>query len=67
MRLTKGFYESELSMLRVEVVKVSYDHPTKPYVKAKLTISNKKNGIVYETKRNYKLIKDKISHWKKVF
>jgi hypothetical protein len=67
MILTRGFYESHLSDLRVEILKVSYDNINKPYVKVKLNLTNKRNGIIYETRRNYKLDKKRISHWKKVF
>jgi hypothetical protein len=67
IKLSPGNWESSISDLRVEIIKVTFDSPDKPYVKVKLNLVNKRNGIIYERRRNYKLIKSKINHWSKVY
>lgn len=63
MRLTKGTYTTDNSDLKVEVIKVSYQTPE--YARIKINLYNKYNGIVYETRKNYKVLKKNISHWRK--
>ena len=63
MRLTRGTYTTDNSDLAVEVIKVSYQ--TSEYARIKINLYNKYNGIVYETRSNYKVIKKRIAHWKK--
>lgn len=53
-------YTSQNSHLVMKVLNVY--HVGESYVKIKGILSNKKNGIIYETK-TYKLMKDQIRHW----
>jgi len=62
MNLRKGFYATENSDLLINVVNVAYQNDE--YVKAKIQLSNKKNGIVYDIRpKYYRLIKENIKHW----
>jgi len=58
---TGRVYTADCSDLKVFIKKVHYE--STDYYKVKLSLINKNNGIVYETK-NCKLYKDKITHWK---
>ena len=62
MTIKKGQkYYTENSDLLVHVLNVAYSGGG--YIKTRLRISNRYNGIVYEDKY-YKLILSKINHWK---
>ena len=58
-------YSNEKSDLLVHIHKVTYRDKNKKYIKVKLSLNNKHNGIVYEQNRNYKLYLDEIKHWSK--
>lgn len=64
MQLTRGTWTADNSDLNVEILKVSYQKDT--YARIKINLYNKHNGIVYETRANYKVWKKNITHWKKV-
>lgn len=62
MNIRKGFYATDNSDLLINVVNVAYQNDE--YVKAKIQLSNKKNGIVYDTRpKYYKILKNNITHW----
>lgn len=63
MKITKGRYYTDNSDLFVEILKIYYSNDE--YFKAKIVLSNKKNGIVYETKC-YKIFYENITHWKRL-
>ena len=64
MQLVKGqTYDAPNTDLRIKVVGLY--HVTDEYYKAKIQISNRYSGGVYEIK-TYKLNKNSISHWEKV-
>ena len=60
MIITKGIYTTNNSDLNIHVLNVAYR--CADYVKAKIMIVNKRNGIVYDT-RYYKLYYKNITHW----
>jgi hypothetical protein len=62
--ITKGNWVTSNSSLKMNILKIQYSNTE--YVKFKGTLTNKTNGIVYET-ANYKLYYKNISHWEKVF
>lgn len=64
MKLLTGKYKTDNTDLLVKVLKVQYQNDT--YVKFKGELYNASNGILYE-RRNYKVYKDFITHWTKVF
>lgn len=57
-------YSAKNTDLQVYINKVTYK--SENYTKVKLTLVNKKNGIIYETGKKYKLIHDQIKHWEEV-
>lgn len=61
--VTGRIYTMETSDLNVYINKIHFRGPR--YYKAKITLINKHNGIVYETK-NYKLYPDKVKLWEVV-
>jgi hypothetical protein len=63
--MTAGFYETDNSDLEVQVIRVTYRDPAGKYVKVKVNLFNKHNGIQYESNRNYKLYTKNITHWKR--
>jgi hypothetical protein len=54
-------YVTDNSDLKVSINKIYFQNDE--YVKCRLTLSNKRNGIVYELFKQYKLDKCRISHW----
>jgi len=62
--LTAGIWESDMSDLRVEIIKVAYQ--TDVYAKIKCNITHKKHRHFYEGRSNYKVYKENIKHWHKV-
>jgi hypothetical protein len=60
-----GTYTNEKSDLFVHIHRVTYRDVNNRYIKVKLSLSNKHNGIVYELNQNYKLYLDNIKHWSK--
>ena len=63
MYLTAGDYITNNSDLMVTILKVRFRHPD--YTKVRAILSNRYNGIEYETK-NYKIYNNWTSHWKKI-
>lgn len=64
MNLVQGaYYETDNSDLLMYIIKIRYKNDD--YVKVKMTISNKINGIEYQTK-TFKLYWKNIIHWKRV-
>jgi hypothetical protein len=61
--LSKGTFGCPTSSLAITVHKIQYQN--KDYVKFRGTLTNKMNGIFYETK-NYKLYFKNISHWERL-
>ena len=62
LKIRKGFYTTENSDLFVHVVVVAYEN--EQYIKAKIQLSNKKNGIIYDRRPRYlKIFKKNITHW----
>ena len=62
MKLLSGKeYTIDISDLKVIVHKVYYQNDI--YVKAKCSLVNKKNGIVYDLQKTFKLLKKRIKHW----
>lgn len=59
-----GEYTADNTDLIAHIVKVQYQ--SEEYAKVKLHLINKKNGIVYEMYKNYKIYKKNITHWRKV-
>lgn len=61
MKIQSGkSYITPNSSLIVRVHKIYHESDT--YYKANISLVNKTNGIVYETK-GYKLMKSQITHW----
>lgn len=56
-------YSADNTDLIADIIKVQYQ--TEEYAKVKMNLINKKNGIVYEVRRNYKIYKKNITHWKR--
>ena len=54
-------YTMDTSDLKVYIHKIYYRSPQ--YYKAKVSIINKHNGVIYETRQNYKLYPKLIKHW----
>ena len=64
MKLIKGAsYTADNSDLSILIMRIGYRCPE--YTKAKIHITNKHNGIFYQTTGYMKLCYDKISHWKR--
>lgn len=62
MNIRKGFYTTENSDLLIHIVNVAFQNEI--YVKAKIILSNKRNGIIYDTRpKYYKVLKENITHW----
>jgi hypothetical protein len=61
MIIYKGFYTTDNSDLLIKVVSVAFS--CDEYIKAKLILTNKKNGILYHDAKYYKLQRELISHW----
>jgi hypothetical protein len=59
-------YTTDQSDLIITIDKITYLDPDRKYVKVKLTLANKHNGIIYEQRRNYKLNLEAIKHWKRI-
>lgn len=53
-------YSQQNSGLKITILKIQ--HVSEKYVKFKGILSNKTNGIVYETK-NYKLTYEQMQNW----
>lgn len=62
LRLTKGLYTTDTSDIIIDIIKVGYQNDK--YAKIKVNLINKHNDIVYEQRRNYKVWKHRITHWK---
>ena len=62
MNITEGDYITDNSDLLVRIYKVHYRGDG--YIKAVLSLFNKRNNIHYETK-NYKIYLKNVTHWKK--
>lgn len=54
-------YVTDNSDLKVIIHKVLYSN--NEYSKVKLTLVNKRNGIIYEMNKKYKLVHKNIEHW----
>ena len=63
MIITKGLYVTDNTDLLIEVINIPYQNTE--YIKMKVNLSNKRNGIVYETRKNYKVYRKNIPHWKR--
>ena len=61
MIVYKGTYTTNNSDLLIKVVSVAFS--CEEYIKAKLILTNKKNGILYHDAKYYKLQRELISHW----
>lgn len=61
MIITKGRYVTDYTDLLVEVLNIPYRNTE--YIKMKVNLSNKHNGIVYETRKSYKVYRKNITHW----
>jgi hypothetical protein len=57
----KRFYTSTNSDLVVYINNIYKKTPNYTYVR--LTLINKKNGIIYEIRKKYKLLHKNIKHW----
>lgn len=63
MKLIKhGGYITDNSDLLIFINKIFYEN--NEYIKAKITLTNKRNHLFYETK-TFKIFKNKITHWKR--
>ena len=61
--LRRGFtYTADNTDLKVKIINIRYQNDK--YARVKLTLVNKRNGIVYEVNKNYKIYKKNITHWK---
>lgn len=61
MILSIGIYTSPRSDLLVNIKKVYYQN--EKYAKVKYSLSNKRNGIVYEISKTNKLYKENLTEW----
>jgi len=65
MRMTKAFYTTDNSDLLIHVIAIPYQNTE--YAKVKLRLSNKKNGIAYDTRpKHHKVYFKNIVHWIKL-
>ena len=58
-----GLYVTDNSDLVIDVIKSSYWNNR--YIKIKINLYNKHNGILYESRTNYKVYWENISHWRR--
>ena len=56
-----GVWTVDNSDLNVIIHKIYYENQT--YIKCKLTLINKHNGIEYERHKNYKIYTKNVDHW----
>jgi len=63
MLKNKATYIVDHGTLQMYIIKIFHENDT--IIKFRGILSNKYNGLVYENK-NYKLPKERISHWKQV-
>lgn len=57
-----GLFITDNSDLVIDVIKSSYWN--KKYIKMKINLYNK-NGTLYESRKNYKVYWENISHWRR--